>query len=181
MYVSGSYSVRGVLRNPPLMSLYLRLFLRISCQLIFVQIYSICKFHTGEPCLSAVCRRKQNQFIISTTHFRSEYVSKSFFCRKKAVHCGGALLKNQKLFSLYLLNGYRYRKNVNRFKFQVLKAVISKIFLKKLMTIKSTLLKIRKHVKFLYLWNYWRKKFMQQPFIFKKYEESLVKILGESE
>ena len=92
---------------------YLRQFFRISYELIFVQIYlySICKFHTVDPCLSAACKRKQNQFIICTTDFSSDYVQKSRFCRKKAVHCGGALLKNRKCFSLYILNGQRYRKN----------------------------------------------------------------------
>ena len=53
--------------------------------------------------------------ITCTNHFRSDYVPKSCFCRKKAVHCGGALLKKRKRFSLYLLNSYKYCTNFNRF------------------------------------------------------------------
>ena len=60
----------------------------------------------------------------------SVYVPKIRFCRKKVVHCGGALSKKRKRVQLYLFNGYRYRKNFNRFEFQVLGAVTSKIFTK---------------------------------------------------
>ena len=67
-------------------SLNLHLFLTISCQLICVEIYL--KMFLGEPRLSAVCSRKQNQFIIYTTQFISVYVKKTFFRQK-----GGALLK----------------------------------------------------------------------------------------
>ena len=42
---------------------------------------------------------------------------KSRFLAKKAVHSFGALLNQQKRFSLYFLNGYRYVKNVNSFGF----------------------------------------------------------------
>ena len=89
-----------------------------------------CKFYTGEPCLSAVYSKKQNQFIIYRTHFRSVYVPKSRFFGKNAVHCSGALLKKRKRFFLYFLNGYRYHKNFNRFEFQALKAIFSTIFKK---------------------------------------------------
>ena len=87
-----------------------------------------CKFYTGEPCLSAVYSKKQNQFIIYITHFRSVYVPKSRFFGINAVHCSGALLKKRKRFFLYFLNGYRYRNNFNRFEFQALKAIFSTIF-----------------------------------------------------
>ena len=76
-----------------------------------------CKFHTGELCSLAVYCKKQNQDTIYRTHFRSWYVPKSRFFGKKAVHCSGALLKIRKRFSSYLLNGYRYHKNFNRFEF----------------------------------------------------------------
>ena len=69
-----------------------------------------CKFYTAEPCLSAVYSKKQNQFIIYRTHFRSVYVPKSRFFGKKAVHCSGALLKKCKHFFLHFRNGYRYHK-----------------------------------------------------------------------
>ena len=36
----------------------------------------LCKSYTGESCLSAVCSKKQNQFIFSTTHFRSVFWKK---------------------------------------------------------------------------------------------------------
>ena len=42
-----------------------------------------CKFYTGEPSLSAVCCKQQNQFIIHTTHFRSLSIAKSRFFSKK--------------------------------------------------------------------------------------------------
>ena len=87
-----------------------------------------CNFYTLEPFLSAVCSKKQNQDTIYTTHFRSVYVPKSRFFAKKAVHCSGALLKKRKRFSLYLLNGYRYNKNFNRFWFQVQRTIISAVF-----------------------------------------------------
>ena len=87
-----------------------------------------CNFYTVEPFLSAVCSKKQNQDTIYTTHFRSVYVPKSRFFAKKAVHCSGALLKKRKRFSLYLLNGYRYNKNFNRFWFQVQRTIISAVF-----------------------------------------------------
>ena len=89
-----------------------------------------CKFYTGEPCLSAVYSKKQNQFIIYRTHFRSVYVPKSSFFGKNAVHCSGALLKKRKRFFLYFLNGYRYHKTFNRFELQALKAIFSTIFKK---------------------------------------------------
>ena len=76
-----------------------------------------CNFYTVENFVSAVRSKKQNHFITYTTHFRSLYVPKSRFFGKKAVHCSGALLKIRKRFSSYLLNGYRYHKNFNRFKF----------------------------------------------------------------
>ena len=77
-------------------SLNLHLFLTISCQLICVEIYL--KMFLGEPCLSAVCSRKQNQFIIYTTQFISVYVKKTFFRQK-----GGALLKKTKtVFVIFL-------------------------------------------------------------------------------
>ena len=109
-------------------SLYLGLFLRISCQLDFGQILVLylCKFQTGEPCPSAVCSRKQNQFIIYATHFRFVYIPKSRFLAKKAVHSGGP----RKRFYLYFLNGYRYLKNFNSFDFQVQRAINSEIFKK---------------------------------------------------
>ena len=96
----------------------------------FCMDYIHCKFYTGEPCLSAVYSKKQNQFIIYRTHFRSVYVPKSRFFGKNAVHCSGALLKKRKRFFLYFLNGYRYHKNFNRFEFQALKAIFSTIFKK---------------------------------------------------
>ena len=86
-----------------------------------------CKFYTAEPCPSAVYSKKQNQFIIYRTHFRSVYLPKSRFFGKNAMHCSGALLKKRKRFFLYFLNGYRYHKNFNRFEFQALKAIFSTI------------------------------------------------------
>ena len=65
----------------------------------------LCKFYTGEQCPSFICCKKQKQLIIYTTHFMSSYVPKSRFSAKKGVHCSGALLKKQKRFSLYFLNG----------------------------------------------------------------------------
>ena len=73
--------------------LTIRLFLRTSCQLIFVitlrqlkalllyKIYRVklCKFYTEKPCLSAVCCKEHYQFIIYTTHLRSVYVPKIRF------------------------------------------------------------------------------------------------------
>ena len=74
-----------------------------------------CNFYTVEPFVSAVRSKKQNHFITDTTHFRSLLVPKSCFFGKKAVHCSGALLKIRKRFLSYLLNGYRYHNNFNRF------------------------------------------------------------------
>ena len=76
-----------------------------------------CNFYTVENFVSAVRSKKQNHFITYTTHFRSLYVPKSRFFGKKAVHCRCALLKKRKRFLSYLLNGYRYHKNFNRFEF----------------------------------------------------------------
>ena len=52
--------------------------------------------------------------------------------------------------------------------FRVLRAVTSKKFQKYVMKNKSTLLKIRKNVKFLFLWNHWRKKIHAKTFYFLK-------------
>ena len=49
----------------------------------------------GDPVL--VCCKKQNQFIIYTTHFRSVNVPEAIFWQK-AVLCSGALLKKQNVF-----------------------------------------------------------------------------------
>ena len=104
----------------------------------------LCKFYTGEPCPSAVCSRKQNQFIIYATHFRFVYISKIRFLAKKAVHFFGALLNKRKRFSLFILNGYRYLKisTVSAFRNKGLK---NQKFSKKLMKNKFTLLQIRKN------------------------------------
>ena len=48
--------------------------------------------------------------------------------------------------------------------------------LKMLMKNKSTLLKLRKHVKFLFFVTTWGEKIKQKPFIYFKYYESLLKI-----
>ena len=54
--------------------------------------------------MSFICLlQKQKQFIIYTAHFMSGYVPKSRFSAKKGVHCSGALLKNEKHFSLNFL------------------------------------------------------------------------------
>ena len=87
-----------------------------------------CNFYTVENFVSAVRSKKQNHFITYTTHFRSLYVPKSRFFGKKAVHCSGALLKIRKRFLSYLLNGYIYHKNFNRFEIYILKAIFSKKF-----------------------------------------------------
>ena len=96
----------------------------------------LCKFYTRESCLS----RTQNQFIINTTQFRSNYGPKSRFCPRKTVHFGGALLKKRKRFFDISLFGYRYHKIFNRFESPDTKSY------KKVMKNKSTLLKIRKMV-----------------------------------
>ena len=78
----------------------------------------ICKFYTVEPCFSAACCKKQNQFIIYTTHFRSVFVLKRRFFAQKAVHCSGALLKKRKRFFISRKRLYcSYNKNFNRFEF----------------------------------------------------------------
>ena len=46
---------------------------------------------------TAVCSKK-HQFFIYTTHFRSVFVPKSRFFRRKGVHCSGALLIKRKRF-----------------------------------------------------------------------------------
>ena len=46
---------------------------------------------------------------------------------------------------------------------------------------KSTLLKIRKNENFLYLGNHWRKRIHANILFFKKFEESVLKILGKLE
>ena len=104
-------------------SLNLHLFLTISCQLICVEIYL--KMFLGEPCLSAVCSRKQNQFIIYTTQFISVYVKKNVFSAKR----WSTAKKKLKLFLLYFWNGYRYHTNFNRFAFQV-QRISSEIIIK---------------------------------------------------
>ena len=80
----------------------------------------LCKFYTRESCLS----RTQNQFIINTTQFRSNYGPKSRFCPRKTVHFGGALLKKRKrFFDISLLNGYRYHKFLTDSSPQILRAI----------------------------------------------------------
>ena len=126
----------------------------------------LCNLYTVEIFVSAVCSKKQNQFIFYTTHFRPVYVPKSRFFAKKAVHCSGALLKKRKRFSLYLLNGYRYNKNFNRFWFQVQRTIISAIFRKIWWKISSHCKKIEK-TKILYiLVTTGEKKSNQKLFIF---------------
>ena len=82
--------------------------------------------------------KKQKQFLIHTTHFRSVYIPKIRFLGIKAVHCSGTQLKKwrRKKNFFYFLNIYRYQ-------ISDIRAIYSEFFLN-LMKNKSTLLKIRR-------------------------------------
>ena len=77
-------------------------------------------FIFGEPCISAVCSKKQNQLIIYTIILGLFMSQKDVFSAKNGALWWRTVKKRKTLFVIYFLNGFRNHKNFNRFKFQVL-------------------------------------------------------------
>ena len=145
--------------------------LKMSCNFFYS---NNCIFYSEEPWLLAVCCKKQNQFILCTTHFWPVYVPKSSFFCKKLPYRGGALLKKHKKSSRFFLNSYRYHKNVNRFEFPELTTIKPE---KNWMKNKS---KIWKSQNFLYLGNHRQKMSCKKLLFFKKIRGITDNIFRES-